>query len=139
MIRAHSSAIKKNMGSPPPHDIVHAYLNAIGARDFERAREYLSNEHFTFRGPIANFDSADQFIADSSRVASILEGIEWRKTFVDGDQVCDILTFVTRFSVLTRTTVVHWATVEKGKISSIDVFFDARGYTKLFEDPSAPR
>ncbi len=127
------------MGSPSPQKIVHAYLDAIGARDFERAREYLSNEHFSFRGPIADFDSADRFIADASHVAPILEGIEWRKTFVDGDQVCDILIFITRFSALTRTSVVHWATVENGKINSIEVFFDTQAYTKLFEDPSVLR
>ncbi|MFQ5935516.1 MAG: nuclear transport factor 2 family protein [Acidiferrobacterales bacterium] len=121
------------MGKRGPQDIVHAYLDAIEARDFARARTYLSDQNFSFRGPIASFDNADDFIVDTVKVGLILEGIERRKTFVDGNEVCDILNFRTRLSALTTTPVVQLATVANGKITSIEVFFDAHAYVKMFE------
>lgn len=123
------------MSTPTPQEVVHAYLDALAARDFERARTYLADDGFSFRGPIASFDNADDFILDSSRVAPILEGIERRKTFVNGNEVCDILNFITRLSARITTPVVQWARVEHGKITSIEVFFDAQAYAKLFQDP----
>lgn len=73
------------------------------------------------------------FIADIWRVGPILEGIERRKTFVDGHEVCDILGFKTRMAQLSTTPVVHWATVDGDKIVSIEVFFDATAYSRMFD------
>lgn len=121
------------MSADSPKDIIHRYLDAIEARDFACARTYLADEGFSFGSPIASFDSADKFIADIARVGLILEGIERRKTFSNGDDVCDILNFRTRLSSLTTTPVVQWATVKGGKITSIEVFFDAHAYVRMFE------
>jgi len=121
------------MSKPTPQEIVHAYLDAIEARDFEHARTYLSDKHFTYRSPIAGFNDADAFIADIWRIGPILEGIERRKTFVDGNEVCDILDFKIRMAQLSTIPVVHWATVEGDEIASIEVFFDATAYSRMFE------
>lgn len=121
------------MSKPTPQEVVHAYLDAIEARDFEHARTYLSDGHFTYRSPIAGFNDADAFIADIWRVGPILEGIDRRKTFVDGNEVCDILGFKIRMAQLSTIPVVHWAIVDGDKIVSIEVFFDATAYSRMFD------
>ncbi|MFQ5935029.1 MAG: hypothetical protein ACE5LB_01285 [Acidiferrobacterales bacterium] len=125
------------MGNRTATEIVDAYLDALEGRDFDRARTYLSSESFSFRGPIASFNSADDFILYCTRVGPILEAIERRKTFVNGDEVCHILNFITRMSVRTTTPVVQWAQVERDKIIAIEVFFDAQAYARFFDDPTS--
>jgi len=119
--------------APAPAAVVDAYLAAIAARDFEGARRWLSDESFTHRSPISSFNSADDFIGDISRIGPILEGIERRRTFVDGRDVCAVVNYVTRMDRREVTPAVHWMTVAGGKIVSIETFFDARGYAKLFD------
>ncbi|UCE89593.1 MAG: nuclear transport factor 2 family protein [Pseudomonadota bacterium] len=121
------------MESNNPREIVHAYLDAIEGGDFDRARGYLSDEQFVYRSPIFNYDSADEFIIDIARVGAILERIERRRSFADGDEVCDVLRFVTSWSKPTSTDVVHWSKVKDGKITLIEAIFDARGYREMFE------
>lgn len=112
--------------------VVHAYLEALAGRDFDRARTYLADAGFHYRSPVSAIDGADAYMQDISRVWPILEGIECRKTFVSSNEVCDILTIKTRMSDLRNTTLVHWATVERGKIVTVEVFYDAREHAAMF-------
>ena len=112
--------------------VVHAYLDALAGRDFDRARTYLADSGFRYRGPVSAIDGADAYMQDISRVWPILEGIERRKTFISGNEVCDILNIKTRMSDLRITPLVHWATVESGKIITVEVFYDAREYAAMF-------
>ena len=121
------------MSRPTPRQTVDAYFEALGARDFDRVRACLSDDRFFYRSPISHFDRADTFVNNISRVGPILEAIERRKTFCDGNDVCCIADFKTRMGSLQVTPVVHWVTVEDGKIVAIETFFDAREYAKLFE------
>lgn len=114
-------------------DVVDAYLAAIAARDFQRARSFLSNTRFSSRSPLSTFENADAYIIDISRIGPILEGIERRKTFVDGAEVCTIVGYVTRMDRRQVSPVVHWVRVEQGKITFIESFFDASGYAELFD------
>lgn len=123
---------------PPPEalradEIVNGYLGAIGARDFERARRFLADRGFSNRSPISSFDDADAFVADLSRVGAILERMERRRMFVDGNEVCVILDYVTHMQRRQVTPVVHWMRIADGKIAAIETFFDARVYEELFE------
>lgn len=119
---------------PEPQQIVQSYLDAIVARDFDRARRLLADERFFQRSPIASYDSADAYVADITRVGAILEGIERRRMFVDGADVCVVVNYVTRMDRRQVTPVVHWMRVEQGKIFSIETFFDARGYDEMYAD-----
>jgi ketosteroid isomerase-like protein len=114
-------------------DVVNGYLDAIAARDFERARRFLADRGFSNHSPISTFDNADAFVADISRVGSILERMVQRRIFVDGDEVCVILDYVTHMHRRQVTPVVHWMRVVDGKIAAIETFFDARVYEGLFE------
>lgn len=119
--------------APGPEQVVDAYLQAVAARDFEAARRWLSDGPFEHRSPISSFSDADAFIANVSRIGPILERLERRRTFVDGNEVCAIVNYVTRMDRKDVTPVVHWLTVAEGRIVAIETFFDARGYAKLFE------
>jgi ketosteroid isomerase-like protein len=116
-----------------PAKVVNAYLDAVAAGDFARARRCLADQGFSNSSPISTFDSADAFIADISRIAGILDRIGRRKMFVDGNDVCVILDYVTHMDKRQVTPVVHWMRVAGGKITSIETFFDARVYQALFE------
>lgn len=114
-------------------EIVHAYLDAIAARDFQRARSFLSDRDFSTRSPISVFNDADAYVADISRIGPILENIERRKMFVDDDDVCVILDYVTRMDQRQVSPVAHWFRIVNYKITSIESFFDARGYAEMFD------
>ena len=120
------------MAALTPSEVVNAYIDAIAARDFPRARAWLSDGRFSTRSPISAFESADAYVTDISRVGLILEGIERRRVFADGNDVCVILNYITRMDRRQVTPVVHWMRVEDGKIVSIETFFDARAYDAFF-------
>lgn len=120
------------MSETSPQTIVSAYLDAVEARDFERARGYLSDKYFEYRSPILNSDNPDEFINNISPIGPILERIERRHTFVDGHHVCSILRFITSWSSPTPTDAVQWCQVKDGKIRRIETFFDARAYREMF-------
>ncbi len=120
------------MNETHPRDIVQAYLDAIEARDFARARTCLHDTTFSYLSPIAEFDDADTFIHDILRVGPILEGIERRHTFAEGNLVCSVLDFKTRMAQVETNTVVQLSTVSEGRISVIEAIFDASEYLKMF-------
>jgi limonene-1,2-epoxide hydrolase len=141
MVKAHpgnairSSAergVKGSIAKLSPREIVDAYLAAVASGDFERARKWLSDETFSSRSPISTYDSADAFIANISRVEAILEKVERRKMFVEGNEVCVILDYVTRMDKRQVWPVAHLMRVENGKITYMESFFDTREYAAMF-------
>ena len=121
------------MGDSEAEKIVAAYLDALEDRDFERLRSFLSDSGFSYRSPVSETDDADTFIIIISRVGPILEGIERVRTFVDGSDVCSILKFRTTMEAIREIPVVQLTTVAAGKIVSMEVFFDASAYNRMFD------
>ena len=121
------------METPRPEDVVNSYFDAIAAGDFARVRACLADKGFSNRSPISEFDNADAFVADISRVSAILERLERRRMFIDGNEVCVIVNYVTHMNMRQVTPVVHWIRVANGKITYIETFFDARAYEELFQ------
>ncbi len=122
------------MSQLTPEDTVAAFLDAIEARDFEAARKYLSDTRFTYSSPVSRTDNADTFIIIISRIGPILESIERRRTFTDGNEVCSILKYRTTMEAIEEVPVVQLATVLTGKITALEVFFDASEYNKMFAE-----
>jgi limonene-1,2-epoxide hydrolase len=122
------------MSQQSPESVVSAFIDAIEARDFERAREYLSDTQFSYRSPVSRTDNADTFISIISRVGPILERVERRKTFIDGGSVCSILNYWTTMEAMQEVPVVQLATVVAGKIIALETFFDASEYNKMFAE-----
>lgn len=125
------------MAQLSPREVVDAYLCALAERDFERARTFLSDERFSTHSPIGAFADAASYMEDVSRVGPILERLERRKLFADGQDVCAMVNFVTRMERRYVSPVVYVMRVEDGKITSIESFFDASGYAELFEPGKA--
>jgi hypothetical protein len=117
-----------------PIAVFNAYLDAFAARDFERMRATLSDEKFSYRGPVSSHTDADVFVLDISRIGQILDGIDVRRIFVDGNEICAILDFRIRINIVDITRVVLWAIVENDKIVSLEAFFDATEYLQMFPE-----
>lgn len=120
------------VSEPRADEVVHAWLDAIAARDFERARRFLSDDRFTHRSPISAGHDPDAFVADISRLGAILEGVERRRTFARANEVCVVINYITHMDKRRVTPAVHLASVEGGKITSLETFFDGRAYAEMF-------
>ena len=122
------------MTDASPEAVVNAYLDAFAARDFERMRGTLADDNFYYCSPVNSHSNADVFVLDVSRVGQILDGIDRRRIFVDGAEVCAILDFKIRINVVTHYAVVLWAKIHAGRIGSLEAFFDATEYIQMFPE-----
>jgi limonene-1,2-epoxide hydrolase len=119
-----------------PLEVVNAYLDAFEDRDFELARRYLADTGFHYRSPVTETSSPDDFTVIISRIGPILERIERRKVFTKDDEVCVIMRIITTMEHLKDVPVVQLSKVVDGRITDMEVFFDASEYNRMFEtDP----
>jgi hypothetical protein len=72
---------------------VEAYLAAQAARDFDAMRDLLADTGFCYASPIAAFEQAEAFVEYAALSSGIILDRVVRKVFVDGDDVCHILTY----------------------------------------------
>jgi ketosteroid isomerase-like protein len=99
------------------------YFDAWKARDFTRLRSVLADD-VDFAGPLARVKGADDCLQGLQGMAQIMTGLDVRKVFQDG---ADVLTwFDLSTSVAETVPVANWMHVEDGKITQIQVVFDAR-------------
>ena len=123
---------QRSINPETPLEVVNAYLNALEDRDFELARQYLSDSGFHYRSPITETSNADNFILIISRIGPILERIERCKVFTKDDEVCVIMHIITTMEHMKDVPAVQLARVVDGKIIDMEVFFDASEYNKMF-------
>ena len=112
------------------NEVVESYRSALGRGDFGVARQLMQDD-MTFQGPLDTFTTADQYLEASRKLASIIQRIDVKKTFVDGDDVCVLYEMVTNTPAGTAF-IAEWYRVAHGKIASIRVVFDARPFAPLF-------
>jgi hypothetical protein len=111
---------------------VRSYLQALGNRDFELARSLLSDNGFSYRSPIGNYDDPDRFIQNISVVGPILESLTIRRLFVSGTEVMVMVDArITLHDYVTRSTAILFH-IERGKIRGMEAIFDASEYHKMF-------
>jgi ketosteroid isomerase-like protein len=115
---------------PSPQEIVESYLQALGDRDIPKIKTILSNNTFSFIGPIDRFDNAERLTKALQNLAPIVTGVQIRKMFVDGSDVCCVynLNTSTPAGSVRCTELCH---VEDGKITSTEVFFDATPFRQM--------
>jgi ketosteroid isomerase-like protein len=106
------------------------FFAAWTGKDFDRARALLHDD-LSFQGPIDTFDDADAYLQAIQGLSRIVTGVEKRKVFVDGDDVCVIYDLKT--DPVPRAPTAEWYRVRYGRIASIRVFFDARPFAPLFQ------
>lgn len=101
------------------------YFKAWKDHDWDALRAALADD-VTFRGPLASLDDADSCLEGLKGMSQILTDIEVHKVFVDGD---DVLTwFDLHTSVADPAPTANWMHVADGRITAIQVTFDARPF-----------
>jgi hypothetical protein len=111
-------------------EIVKSYQAALGAGDFAAARK-LMRDDMTFEGPLDTFDTADAYLEAVKQLASIIQRIDLKKVFVDGEDVCVLYDMVTN-SPAGTAFIAEWYQVMGGQISALRAVFDARPFAALF-------
>jgi hypothetical protein len=117
--------------SSTPSQIVENYISATGRGDTTTIRDLLSNEKFSFVGPIERFNNAEDLIKALEKLRPMITGVEIRKTFVDGPDVTCVYNLNMKAPVpeVRCTELCH---VDNGKITSTEVFFDASPFREMF-------
>lgn len=111
-------------------EVVESYRSALGRGDLGAARQLMQDD-MTFQGPLDTFTTADQYLEASRRLASIIQRIDVKKTFVDGDDICVLYEMVTNTPAGTAF-IAEWYQVKGGKIAALRAVFDARPFAALF-------
>ena len=79
------------------------------------------------------FDNAEDFVAVLKKLGPIVKGMETKKVFADGNDVCLIYDFVTNVPEIGATKMAEWFHVQDSRIASIHIYFDPRPYVAVFE------
>lgn len=118
--------------------LAEAFLDALASHDTDAVRQLLADDGFHYESPVVRLDSADAFAQFVTMSGGILQRIERRHCFVDGDDICHWLVFVTQLSERLSTPAVQWTRVAGGRIQSIEIMFDPHRYRLLFQvdDPT---
>ena len=112
-------------------EVVEEYQRAFGSGDIQTARSLLADD-LRFKGPIDEFDNADEYMQSVGKLAQIVTGTDVKKIVAEGDDVVTIYDLHTSTPAGT-SNIAEWATVKDGKIVELRVFFDARPFTAMFE------
>ena len=103
--------------------VASAYFDAWKINDFDTMRS-LVDDDITFCGPLAQLQGAQDYMEGIKGMSRITSEIVIRKTFVDGP---DVLTWYDlHTTVAPPVPVANWLHIEEGKITSLQVAFDAR-------------
>jgi SnoaL-like domain len=118
------------MESSSASQIVESYRAALGSGDFAMARKLMQDD-MTFQGPLDTFNKADDYLEATKKLASIIQRIDLKKVFVDGEDVCVLYDMVTKTPAGTAF-IAEWYQVKNGKIAALRAVFDARPFAALF-------
>jgi hypothetical protein len=111
--------------------LIETYHNAWTTGDFATARGCLADD-LEFKGSIDTFHSADDFVDALKRFQGMLRGVKLLQSFFDRDGAallydCDTVTP----AGMIRTA--EFFTIAGGKISNIQLVFDASELRKLMQ------
>jgi ketosteroid isomerase-like protein len=111
-------------------EVVEQYQRAFGTGDVKTARSLLADD-LHFKGPIEEFNSADEYMESVAKLAQIVTGTDVKRILADGDDVVTVYDLHTNTPAGT-SNVAEWATVKNGKIVEMRAFFDARPFAAMF-------
>jgi limonene-1,2-epoxide hydrolase len=112
------------------HKIATSYLEAVQQGDFVAARKLLDDK-LSFKGPLETLHSPDALIASLKKLHPIVERIDIKKIFTDGNEVCVLCDLVTK-SPAGTVFVVEWYQIKNDKFADVQVVFDARPFAAMF-------
>lgn len=114
-----------NDASMSNKDIILAYVKAIEAQDFKKARRLLADEDFLYVGPNMQFSDADEMLTFMFSMAPILKDIDTRRIIGEGNEVCLMVDYKTFFEPIGDVRVALWAQIDNQKIQKLEVFYNA--------------
>lgn len=114
-------------------EVVQGYTRALGKGDFASARRYM-HDNLSFHGPFDTFDKPEPYLEGLKKLHAMVQRVDMKKFFVDGDDVCLLYDLVTNTPAGT-SFVAEWHHVKGEKIASIRVVFDARPFAAMFGPP----
>jgi len=110
-------------------EIVEKFQAALGQKDFAAARKFL-DDNLAFQGPIDTFDRADNYIEAVKGLSAIIQRIDVKRIFSDGNDVCLLYDMVTNTPAGTAF-IAEWYQIKGDKIGALRVVFDARPFANL--------
>jgi hypothetical protein len=111
-------------------EIVLAFKQSLGKGDVAAARQLLADD-LSFRGPIDAFDKPEPYLEALRKLHPIVQRIDVKKMFVDGNDVCMLYDMVTNTPAGTAF-IAEWIQVDGDKIAAIRTVFDARPFAAMF-------
>ena len=118
-----------------PTTIADAYLDAWSRKDAP-AIAALVSPSVTFKGPMAQTDGDEPFMAAVSGMFPLLQRIDRRALVVDGETALAVYDFVCAEPIGACRTA-EMLTIEGGRIAASELFFDARPFEALARARSA--
>jgi hypothetical protein len=112
------------------NEVVANFQQALGKGDFDAARGLLQDD-LSFRGPIETFDRPEPYLESLKKLHHIIQRIDMKKVFADGNDVCVLYDMVTNTPAGTAF-IAEWYRVKGDKIAAIQVVFDARPFAAMF-------
>ena len=109
------------------------FLQALQSSDFTAARGLLRDD-LIFRGPIDAFQSPEPYIESLKKLHPIIQRINVKRIFADGDDACILYDMVTNTPAGTAF-IAEWYQIKGDKIAEIQVVFDARPFAAMFAAP----
>lgn len=122
------------MSESDVRNLADAYLSAIGRRDFATARSYLSDGDFRYRSPVSSYQDADVFISNFERIGPILVKLETRFSCMEGPDACHFFDATLSIGEYVTYPCAQLTKVANGRITRIEVIFDASDYRRMFGD-----
>ena len=110
--------------------IVQTFMHAVQTGDPATARKQLADD-LSFQGPLETFAKPEPYLESLGRLHHIIERVDVKKMFVDGEDVCLLYDMVTNTPAGTAF-IAEWYRVKHGKIREIRVVFDARPFAAMF-------
>jgi hypothetical protein len=110
--------------------IVSEYQLATAKGDFASARKLLHDD-LVFQGPLETFTSPESYLESLKKLHPIIQRIDIKKTFSDGNDVCVLYDMVTNTPAGTAL-IAEWFQVKGEKIAAVRVVFDARPFAAMF-------
>jgi hypothetical protein len=112
-------------------DVVMGFQQAMGKGDMTTARGFLA-DNLSFVGPFDRFSSPEPYLAALKGLAPMIDRVDMKRMFADGDEVALFYDLVTKTPAGTAPCA-EWYTVKGGKITHIQVYFDARPFAPLMQ------
>lgn len=115
-------------------EIVRDYITALTSRDFDRARS-LMTEDFSFRGPMAEMDGIEVFMAEAAGAYEFARGFRMLRQLEDGDEVSSIYELDVETPAARATMLMsEWNVVRDGRIASSLLVFDTSVHDTLMPE-----